>query len=220
MDRVLVVTGASRGIGASIARIGARRGYAVCVNYNKSPAAAERVVDEITKEGGRAIAVHADVGNSQAVTRLFGTVDQKLGRVTALVNNAAMYAGVNRIDDMTPEQLQETFATNIFGYFYCAREAVRRMSTRHGGTGGFIVNVSSRGATFGGLPKEKSLRRQQRSGGKLHQRAGARGRRRGHPCQRHKARPDPDRYARDPWRAGSSARHRRKRAARPRRRAR
>ena len=154
MDRVLVVTGASRGIGASIARIGARRGYAVCVNYNKSSAAAETVVDEITKEGGRAIAVHADVGDSRAVTRLFGTVDQKLGRVTALVNNAAMYAGVNRIDDMTPEQLQETFATNIFGYFYCAREAVRRMSTRHGGTGGFIVNVSSRGATFGGLPKE------------------------------------------------------------------
>ena len=95
--------------------------------------------------------------------------------MTALVNNAGGYAGVNRVDEMLPEQLIQTFATNIFSYFYCAREAVRRMSTKHGGKGGAIVNVSSRGATFGGLPKETSLRGEQGRGGQLHQGPGARG---------------------------------------------
>src|SRR6476469_5117179 len=154
MDAVLLVTGASRGIGAAIALAGARAGYRVCINYNRSGSAAEELAARIASDGGHAISVQADVGNSGAVETLFRTVDERLGPLTALVNNAGWYAGVNRVDEMRPEQLIETFATNIFSYFYCAREAVRRMSTKHGGKGGVIVNVSSRGATFGGLPKE------------------------------------------------------------------
>ena len=154
MEAVLLVTGASRGIGAAIALAGARVGYRVCINYNRSKSAAEELAARIAKEGWHAIAAQADVGDSKAVEKLFRTVDEKLGPLTALVNNAGGYAGVNRIDEMRPEQLIETFATNIFSYFYCSREAVRRMSTKHGGKGGVIVNVSSRGALFGGLPKE------------------------------------------------------------------
>lgn len=154
MDGVLLVTGASRGIGAAIARAAAHAGYRVCINYNKSRSAAEALAAKITSDGGRAIAVQADVGDSRAVEMLFRTVDEQLGPLTALVNNAGSYAGINRVDEMRPEQLMETFATNIFSYFYCSREAVRRMSTKHGGKGGAIVNVSSRGATFGGLPRE------------------------------------------------------------------
>ena len=154
MDKVLLVTGASRGIGAAIALAGARNGYCVCINYNRSRSAAETLAARIESDGGRAIAVQADVGDSGAVDAMFRTMDQQLGRVTALVNNAGEYAGVARVDDMRPEQITRTFATNIFSYFYCAREAVRRMSKMHGGVGGAIVNVSSRGALFGGLPKE------------------------------------------------------------------
>jgi len=154
MEGVLLVTGASRGIGAAIAFAGARAGYRVCINYNRSRPAAEALATRIANEGSQAIAVQADVGDSRAVDALFRTVDERLGPLTALVNNAGGYAGVNRVDEMRPEQLVETFATNIFSYFYCSREAVRRMSTKHGGKGGAIVNVSSRGATFGGLPKE------------------------------------------------------------------
>src|SRR5262249_46130266 len=154
MEAVLLVTGASRGIGAAIALAGARAGYRVCINYNRSRLAAEALATRIANEGGHAIAVQADVGDSRAVDTLFRTVDEHFGPLTALVNNAGGYAGVNRVDEMLPEQLVETFATNTFSYFYCSREAVRRMSTKHGGKGGAIVNVSSRGATFGGLPKE------------------------------------------------------------------
>jgi NAD(P)-dependent dehydrogenase (short-subunit alcohol dehydrogenase family) len=154
MDAVLLVTGASRGIGAAIALAGARAGYRICINYNRSRSAAEAVAARIAKDGGRAITVQADVGDSSAVEIMFRTIDEQLGPITALVNNAGWYDGVNRVDEMRPEQLIKTFATNIFSYFYCSREAVRRMSTKHGGKGGAIVNVSSRGATFGGLPKE------------------------------------------------------------------
>jgi NAD(P)-dependent dehydrogenase (short-subunit alcohol dehydrogenase family) len=154
MSDVLVVTGASRGIGAAIARLGGRRRYAVCVNYHRSDAAAETIVAEIQNAGGKAIAVQADVGDPLQVDRLFIDVDERLGPVTALVNNAGMYAGANRVDEMLPEQLSRTFATNIFSYFFCARQAILRMSTKHGGRGGAIVNISSRGALFGGLPKE------------------------------------------------------------------
>ena len=154
MDRVLVVTGASRGIGAAIALAAARDGYRVCINYNRSRSVAETLAAKIASDGGHAITVQADVGDPRAVEMLFRTVDEQLGPLSALVNNAGVYAGVNRVDEMRPEQLIETFATNIFSYFYCSREAVRRMSTKQGGKGGAIVNVSSRGATFGGLPKE------------------------------------------------------------------
>src|SRR6185295_5927076 len=117
-------------------------------------AAAEALAARIRSDSARAIAVEADVGDSAAVDRMFRTVDEELGTVTALVNNAGHYAGVARVDEMLPQQLIDTFATNIFSYFYCSREAVRRMSTKHGGKGGVIVNISSRGALFGGLPKE------------------------------------------------------------------
>src|SRR6185503_311428 len=143
MNRVLVVTGGSRGIGAAIAEAGARAGYSVCINYRRSRAAAEALAARIRSDTVRAIAVEADVGDSAAVDRMFRTVDEELGAVTALVNNAGHYAGVARVDEMVPQQLIDTFATNIFSYFYCSREAVRRMSTKHGGTGGVIVNISS-----------------------------------------------------------------------------
>ena len=154
MERVLLVTGASRGIGAAIALAGAREGYRVCINYNRSKSAAEALAATIGSNGGRAIAVQADVGDSSAVDTLFRTIDEQLGPADGPGEQRRRYAGVNRVDEMLPDQLIQTFATNIFSYFYCAREAVRRMSTKHGGKGGAIVNVSSRGATFGGLPKE------------------------------------------------------------------
>ncbi len=153
-DKVMVITGASRGIGAAVAVAGAAAGYAVCVNYHRSRDAADALIDQIQRSGGRAIAVGADVADPEAVAAMFRTVDERLGRTTALVNNAGMYTGAARVDDMTPQQIQQIFATNIFSYFYCAREAIRRMSTLHGGNGGAIVNVSSRAASFGGLPKE------------------------------------------------------------------
>lgn len=151
---VLVVTGASRGIGASIARIGAREGYAVCINYASSRAPAEALAEEIVRAGGRAIAVQADVARPAEVERLFATADRELGTVTALVNNAGVIGGMCRVDEMDEARLLATFATNTFSYFYCAREAIRRMSTRHGGKGGVIVNISSAAARHGGLPEE------------------------------------------------------------------
>lgn len=154
MKQVLVITGGSRGIGAAIAKAAAARGYAVCINYLNSRGPAEELVEGIVAKGGQAIAVQADVGNATAVEHMFRIVDERLGRVTALVNNAGGYDGVNRIADMTPAQLMKTFSTNTFSYFYCAREALHRMSKLRGGNGGAIVNVSSRAATFGGLLKE------------------------------------------------------------------
>jgi NAD(P)-dependent dehydrogenase (short-subunit alcohol dehydrogenase family) len=148
-DKVIIVTGASRGIGAATARLAAERGYAVCVNYRRSQAAAERVVADIERSGGRAIAVAADVASDADVVRLFETVDARLGVLTALVNNAGIVEQQMRVESMDAARLGRTFATNITGCFLCAREAVRRMSTRHGGAGGAIVNVSSAAARFG-----------------------------------------------------------------------
>lgn len=126
----------------------------MCINYLNSRTPAEELVEGIAAKGGQAIAIQADVGDATAVEGMFRTVDERLGRVTALVNNAGGYDGVNRIADMTPAQLMKTFSTNTFSYFYCAREALHRMSKLRGGNGGAIVNVSSRAATFGGLLKE------------------------------------------------------------------
>ncbi len=154
MSGVLVVTGASRGIGAAVARIGAQRGWKVAVNYNRSAAAAEALVAEITAAGGTAVAIGADVSDSDEATRLFREVDERLGRCTGLVNNAGVIGGVARIDEADPARFLPLFATNVFSYLYCAREAVRRMSTRHGGPGGAIVNISSAAARTGGLPGE------------------------------------------------------------------
>jgi NAD(P)-dependent dehydrogenase (short-subunit alcohol dehydrogenase family) len=153
MSRIALVTGASRGIGAATARLAAARGYAVCVNYLKNQAAADSVVAAIAASGGRAIAVQADVAIEADVQRLFATVDRDLGRLDALVNNAGILETQMRVEQMDAARLHRVLATNVVGAFLCAREAVRRMSTRHGGSGGAIVNVSS-GAARGGSPNE------------------------------------------------------------------
>ncbi len=148
-NQVLIVTGGSRGIGAATARLGAGRGYSICVNYIANQAAAESVVQEIQQKGGQAIAVAADVSREEDVLRLFETVDRAFGPVTALVNNAGILEPQMRVEAMTAERLNRIFVTNITSYFLCAREAIRRMSTKHGGNGGAIVNVSSGAARLG-----------------------------------------------------------------------
>jgi len=149
MKKIILITGASRGIGAATARLAASRGYAVCVNYLKNRQAAEAVVAEIEAGGGRAIAVAADVAEEAPVMRLFETVDRQLGTLTALVNNAGILEAQMRVEDMDAARLNRILTANVTSCFICAREAVRRMSTRHGGSGGAIVNVSSAASRIG-----------------------------------------------------------------------
>jgi NAD(P)-dependent dehydrogenase (short-subunit alcohol dehydrogenase family) len=151
VDKVLIVTGAGRGIGASIARLGAKQGYRVCVNYARNREAADAVVAGIAAAGGRAIAVQADVAQAREARRLFETVDRELGRVTALVNNAGITGPLSPVDELPEDRLHEVFSTNVYSLFHCCGEAVRRMSTRHGGAGGAIVNVGSIAARYGGM---------------------------------------------------------------------
>ena len=148
--RVMLVTGASRGIGASIATLAGAAGYSVGVNYLKSSAAAAHVVEHIEAAGGKAAALQADVGDDAQVKRLFTEVDAKLGTIDVLVNNAGIL-GARRVDEMDAATLAEMFRANVFSMVFCAREAVRRMSTKHGGKGGVIVNMSSVAARLGGL---------------------------------------------------------------------
>jgi NAD(P)-dependent dehydrogenase (short-subunit alcohol dehydrogenase family) len=145
----LIVTGGSRGIGAAIATLAGARGYSVAVNYATGEAAASAVLEQIISAGGRAYAIQADVACEPDVVRLFETAERELGPVTALVNNAAITGGFARVKDVNAEMLARVMAVNVSGAFLCAREAVRRMSTRQGGTGGSIVNVSSRAAEIG-----------------------------------------------------------------------
>jgi NAD(P)-dependent dehydrogenase (short-subunit alcohol dehydrogenase family) len=147
---VIVITGASRGIGAATARLAAARGYAVCVNYRVDRASADRVVTAIHDDGGRAIAIAADVAREDAVVRLFATVDRELGPLTALVNNAGMLERQMRVETMDAARISRVLATNVTGTLLCAREAIARMSTARGGRGGAIVNVSSMAARLGG----------------------------------------------------------------------
>jgi NAD(P)-dependent dehydrogenase (short-subunit alcohol dehydrogenase family) len=148
-NKVMVITGGSRGIGAATASLAAAQGYAVCINYLHNRAAADAVVNAINTGGGEAIAVQADVASEADVVRLFETVDRGLGRVTALVNNAGILERQMRVEDMDAARLNRVLATNVTGSFLCAREAIRRMSTKHGGAGGAIVNVSSAAARLG-----------------------------------------------------------------------
>ena len=146
---VIVVTGGGRGIGAATARLAAEAGYAVCINYRANRKAAESVVEAVRSGGGRAIAVEGDVAREADVVRLFDAAAKELGRVTALVNNAGILERQCRLDEMEAERFERVFATNVTGALLCAREAVRRMSTRHGGAGGAIVNVSSMASRLG-----------------------------------------------------------------------
>ena len=149
MDEVLLITGASRGIGAATARLAAQQGYSVCVNYRHNREAADAVVADIESRGGRAIAVAADVADERDVVKLFEASDRALGPLTGLVNNAGILETQMRLETMTAARLTRVLATNVIGAFLCAREAVRRMSTRHGGCGGAIVNLSSAAARLG-----------------------------------------------------------------------
>jgi NAD(P)-dependent dehydrogenase (short-subunit alcohol dehydrogenase family) len=149
VNNVLIVTGGSRGIGAATAKLAAQRGYAVCVNYRKNKASADQVVAAIEAAGGSALAVGADVALEADVMRLFDTVDTQMGRLAGLVNNAGILEKQTRVEQIDAARIDRVFATNVRGAFVCAREAVRRMSTRHGGAGGAIVNVSSRAAQLG-----------------------------------------------------------------------
>ena len=150
MQGLVIVTGGSRGIGAAICRKLGQQGYAVAVNYAARPEAAEAVVQEIIAAGGQAQAFRGDVANEQDVDSLFDAAQQAFGRVAGLVNNAGIVGGACRVDELTAEALQRTFAVNVVGTILAARAAVRSMSTRHGGAGGSIVNLSSVAARLGG----------------------------------------------------------------------
>jgi len=146
---VVLVTGGSRGIGAATALLAARRGWAVAINYARHAEAAEQVAGQIRAHGGRALAVAADVGDESQVQAMFREVDAHFGRLDALVNNAGVVDVRARVDEMSVQRLERMLRINVIGSFVCAREAVRRMSTRHGARGGAIVNVSSAAARLG-----------------------------------------------------------------------
>jgi NAD(P)-dependent dehydrogenase (short-subunit alcohol dehydrogenase family) len=148
-EKVLLVTGGSRGIGAATCRLAAKAGWAVAVNYAANSLAADEVVRAIRADGGRAMAVQADVADEAQVLRMFGQIDAKLGRLTGLVNNAGVVDQRARLDEMDMARWRRMFDINVIGSLLCAREAVRRMSTKHGGTGGAIMNVSSAAARLG-----------------------------------------------------------------------
>lgn len=147
--KVMLVTGGSRGIGAATAHLAAGRGYAVAVNYLHNRAASDEVVAAIRASGGEAVAVQADVAVEADVVRMFREVDKALGPLQALVNNAGILERQGRVEEMDAARLNRIFATNVTGSFICAREAIARMSTRHGGAGGAIVNLSSVAARLG-----------------------------------------------------------------------
>lgn len=146
MKKVAIVTGASRGIGAATAKLLAKNGYALCVNYLNAKEQAEQVVQEIKSHQGQAIAVKADMGNEADIIKLFEIVDAEFGSLDALVNNAGTNGGISDVENITLDSLKAVFATNVFGTFIACREAVKRMKKK----GGSIVNISSEAAKFGG----------------------------------------------------------------------
>jgi NAD(P)-dependent dehydrogenase (short-subunit alcohol dehydrogenase family) len=147
--KVVIITGASRGIGAAIARLLAAQGYPVAVNFVQSEKAAANVVGDIISGGGRALAIRADISKEKDIIRLFETADRELGTLGGLVNNAAVTGGFSRVENVTASALEKVFSVNLAGTILCAREAVRRMSTKNGGEGGSIVNISSIAARTG-----------------------------------------------------------------------
>lgn len=149
MKPVLLVTGASRGIGAATAILAAQAGWSVAVNYHSNAQAANAVVQQIVQAGGHALAVQGDVGNEPDILRIFATVDAQLGRLTGLVNNAGVVDATSRVEAMSWDRLDRMMRINVLGSIACAREAVLRMSTKHGGSGGSIVNLSSAAARLG-----------------------------------------------------------------------
>lgn len=149
MQKVMLITGASRGIGAATARLAAQRGYALGINYRQQREAAEALVREIEAGGGRALALCADVGDEAQVLRMFEDLDRAFGRLDVLVNNAGMLERQMRLEDMDVARLERVLQANVVGSFLCAREAIKRMSTRHGGQGGAIVNLSSIASRLG-----------------------------------------------------------------------
>jgi NAD(P)-dependent dehydrogenase (short-subunit alcohol dehydrogenase family) len=150
MAKTLLITGASRGIGAATARKAALEGYNVAVNYASNREAADQVVADVQKAGGKAVAIHADVSNIVGITSLFNAVDKEFGRLDAFFNNAGAFMPASKFVDIEPERLARIVALNATGAFMCAQAAVRRMSTRLGGQGGGIVNMSSLAAKLGG----------------------------------------------------------------------
>jgi len=152
-QKVVIITGAGRGIGAATARLFASKGYAVCINYKSNSKSAHTLAESIISEGGKCIIVQADVSSEADVNRLFATVDKELGKLTILVNNAGILKKQSRLEDMTAERINTILINNVTSYFLCCREAVKRMSITHGGTGGVIINVSS-GASRSGSPNE------------------------------------------------------------------
>ncbi len=148
-DAIAIITGSSRGIGAATARLLGESGYQVCVNYRSNESAAMKVVADLESSDVKAIAVQGDVSDESDVVRLFKTVDQELGQLTALVNNAGIVLPQTRVENMDASRINRMLTTNVTGYFLCCREAIRRMSNKRGGNGGSIVNVSSAAARVG-----------------------------------------------------------------------
>lgn len=152
-EKVVIITGAGRGIGAATAQLYASKGYAVCINYKSDSKSANQLAEKIVSEGGKCITVQADVSCEEDVARLFSTVDKELGTLSILVNNAGILKKQSRLVDMTADRINSILVNNVTSYFLCCREAIKRMSTRYGGYGGVIINVSS-GAARSGSPNE------------------------------------------------------------------
>ena len=212
---LMLVTGASRGIGAEIAKMAGRSGYKVGVNFHRSEKEAREVVAEIKDNGSDAVALQADAGDSAQVAKMFERFDAELGALDVLVNNAGMLSKFN-VTETDIAQLAQVFSANVFSAFYCSREAVRRMSTKHGGRGGVIVNMSSVAARTGGLSGGADVRSDQGCDGFIHGRAREGSRRRRHPCQCNSAGIDRHRNSQRTRRSGADGAAREsRRAARP-----
>lgn len=149
MEKIILITGGSDGIGASTAKLAAQKGYTVCINYRQNDAGATVVADEIRKTGAKCFVLQGDISNEEDVMKMFSFIDKNVGRLTALVNNAGIVERGMSVRDMSRERLVNIFSVNVIGSFLCAREAIKRMSVRTGGTGGSIVNVGSAASKHG-----------------------------------------------------------------------